>query len=68
MTENYEQPTVTFDQKKIENDINLLVKQVILNQKADANSDLDVTLIPKITVKRIVNNRIVTNVYTLDDF
>lgn len=68
MTENYEQPTVTFDQKKIENDINLLVKQVILNQKADANSDLEVTLIPKITVKRIVNNRIVTNVYTLDDF
>lgn len=68
MMENCEQPTVTFDQKKIENDINLLVKQVILNQKADANSDLDVTLIPKITVKRIVNNRIVTNVYTLDDF
>ena len=59
---------IKIDQARAENDMNYLIQQIYTHQFADQNSQIEITLNPVVTVRRVIDNKIEQKTYTLDDF
>ena len=59
---------IKLDQSRAENDMNYLIQQIYTHQFADQYSQIEITLKPVVTVRRVVDNKIEEKTYTLDDF
>lgn len=59
---------IKLDQSRAENDMNYLIQQIYTHQFADQYSQIEITLNPVVTIRRVVDNKIEEKTYTLDDF
>lgn len=65
--ETIEQSDIKIDYKSLENNLNYLLTRLFVSGKASKNSKIEVTFEPKVKVVNAVDNKIIENVYTLED-
>ena len=65
--EKIEQSDIKIDYKSLENNLNYLLTRLFVSVKASKNSKIEVTFEPKVKVQNIIDNKIIENVYSLED-